>query len=106
MSLNAVLRRMKSPQPRTAFGTFRDWVSEHTEYCREVAEMGSRDWDKVEAAYRVASGADGRVGDVSDACGMGCALRQLHLRSIGEVVVVQRAFQTRYRRRIGKTSSC
>src|SRR5205085_9569632 len=40
MSLTAVLRRMKVPA--TTHGvrsTFRDWVSEHTEYSGEVAEM-------------------------------------------------------------------
>lgn len=40
MSLTAVLRRMKVAATAHGFrSTFRDWVSEHTEYSGEVAEM-------------------------------------------------------------------
>ena len=55
MSLTAVLRRMNVAATAHGFrSTFRDWVSEHTEYSREVAEMSLSHaiGDKVEAAYR------------------------------------------------------
>jgi integrase len=55
MSLTAVLRRMKVAATAHGFrSTFRDWVSEHTEYSGEVAEMALSHaiGDKVEAAYR------------------------------------------------------
>jgi integrase len=55
MSLTAVLRRMEvSATPHGFRSTFRDWVAEHTEYSREVAEMALSHaiGDKVEAAYR------------------------------------------------------
>jgi len=55
MSLTAVLRRMKVAATAHGFrSTFRDWVSEHTEYSSEVAEMALSHaiGDKVEAAYR------------------------------------------------------
>lgn len=55
MSLTAVLRRMKVSATAHGFrSTFRDWVSEHTEYSGEVAEMALSHaiGDKVEAAYR------------------------------------------------------
>ena len=56
MSLTAVLRRMDR-KDLTCHGfraTFRDWVSETTDYPREVAEMALAHTigDKVEAAYR------------------------------------------------------
>ena len=55
MSLTAVLRRMKVAATAHGFrSTFRDWVSERTEYSGEVAEMALSHaiGDKVEAAYR------------------------------------------------------
>jgi integrase len=55
MTLNAVLRRLKVPAVPHGFrSTFRDWVSEHTNYPNEVAEMALAHaiGDKVEAAYR------------------------------------------------------
>jgi integrase len=55
MSLTAVLRRMNVAATAHGFrSTFRDWVSEHTEYSGEVAEMALSHaiGDKVEAAYR------------------------------------------------------
>ena len=55
MSLTAVLRRMKVAATAHGFrSTFRDWVSECTEYSGEVAEMALSHaiGDKVEAAYR------------------------------------------------------
>lgn len=55
MSLTAVLRRMKVSATAHGFrSTFRDWVSEHTNYSGEVAEMALSHaiGDKVEAAYR------------------------------------------------------
>jgi len=55
MSLTAVLRRMKVAATAHGFrSTFRDWVSEHTEYSGEVGEMALSHaiGDKVEAAYR------------------------------------------------------
>ena len=55
MSLTAVLRRMKVSATAHGFrSTFRDWVSEHTDYSGEVAEMALSHavGDKVEAAYR------------------------------------------------------
>ena len=55
MSLTAVLRRMEvAATPHGFRSTFRDWVSEHTDYSREVAEMSLAHAidDKVEAAYR------------------------------------------------------
>jgi integrase len=53
MSLTAVLRRMKVAATAHGFrSTFRDWMSEHTEYSGEVAEMALSHaiGDKVEAA--------------------------------------------------------
>jgi integrase len=55
MSLTAVLRRMHVEATVHGFrSTFRDWVSERTEYSSEVAEMALAHavGDKVEAAYR------------------------------------------------------
>lgn len=55
MSLTAVLRRMKVSATAHGFrSTFRDWVSEQTDYSGEVAEMALSHaiGDKVEAAYR------------------------------------------------------
>jgi integrase len=55
MSLSAVLRRMQLAVTVHGFrSTFRDWVSEHTAYPTEVAEMALAHavGDKVEAAYR------------------------------------------------------
>ena len=55
MSLTAVLRRMKLSATTHGFrSTFRDWVSECTDYSGEVAEMALSHvvGDKVEAAYR------------------------------------------------------
>jgi len=55
MSLTAVMRRMKVDATVHGFrSTFRDWVSDHTDYPREVAEMALAHavGDKVEAAYR------------------------------------------------------
>ncbi len=55
MTLSAVLRRMKAPAVPHGFrSTFRDWVSEHTSYPRDAAEMALAHTigDKVEAAYR------------------------------------------------------
>ena len=55
MSLTAVLRRMKVAATAHGFrSTFRDWVSEHTEYSGEVAEMALSHaiGNRVEAAYR------------------------------------------------------
>jgi integrase len=55
MSLTAVLRRMEVEATAHGFrSTFRDWVSEHTDYPGEVAEMALAHavGDKVEAAYR------------------------------------------------------
>ena len=55
MSLTAVLRRMKVSATAHGFrSTFRDWVSEYTDYSGEVAEMALSHaiGDKVEAAYR------------------------------------------------------
>lgn len=55
MSLTAVLRRMEVAATAHGFrSTFRDWVSEQTEYSGEVAEMALSHaiGDKVEAAYR------------------------------------------------------
>ncbi len=55
MSLTAVLRRMGVSATAHGFrSTFRDWVSEYTEYLGEVAEMALSHviGDKVEAAYR------------------------------------------------------
>jgi integrase len=55
MTLTAVLRRMGVPAVPHGFrSTFRDWVSETTNFPREVAEMALAHaiGDKVEAAYR------------------------------------------------------
>ena len=55
MSLSAVLRRMAIPVTVHGFrSSFRDWVSERTNYPSEVAEMALAHavGDKVEAAYR------------------------------------------------------
>jgi integrase len=55
MSLTAVLRRMKVSATTHGFrSTFRDWVSECTDYSGEAAEMALSHaiGDKVEAAYR------------------------------------------------------
>jgi integrase len=55
MSLTAVLRRMKVDATAHGFrSTFRNWVSEHTDYPSEVAEMALSHavGNKVEAAYR------------------------------------------------------
>ncbi len=64
MSLTAVLRRMKVDATAHGFrSTFRDWVSEQTEYSSEVAEMALAHavGDKVEAAYRRGDLFDKRV---------------------------------------------
>jgi integrase len=55
MSLTAVMRRMQVAATVHGFrSTFRDWVSERTDYPSEVAEMALAHavGDKVEAAYR------------------------------------------------------
>lgn len=55
MSLNSVMRRMGAKAVPHGFrSTFRDWVSEHSNYPNEVAEMALAHTieSKVEAAYR------------------------------------------------------
>ena len=55
MALTALMRRMDvDAVPHGFRSTFRDWVAEHTEYPRDVAEMALAHTigDKVEAAYR------------------------------------------------------
>jgi integrase len=55
MTLTAVIRRMElEAVPHGFRSTFRDWVSERTNYPRDVAEMALAHaiGDKVEAAYR------------------------------------------------------
>lgn len=69
MSLSAVLRRMDVPATVHGFrSTFRDWVSELTDYSNEVAEMALAHavGDKVEAAYRRGDLFDKRVALMSD----------------------------------------
>ncbi len=69
MSLTAVLRRMKVPATAHGFrSSFRDWVSEHTHYPGEVAEMALAHavGDKVEAAYRRGDLFDKRVALMGD----------------------------------------
>lgn len=69
MSLTAVLRRMKVAATAHGFrSTFRDWVSEHTEYSGEVAEMALSHviGDKVEAAYRRGDLLEKRVALMTD----------------------------------------
>ena len=55
MTLSAVMRRMDAGATPHGFrSTFRDWVSEHTSYPGDMAEMALAHTisDKVEAAYR------------------------------------------------------
>jgi len=55
MTLSAVIRRMGAPcVPHGFRSSFRDWVSELTNYPSEMAEMALAHTisDKVEAAYR------------------------------------------------------
>ena len=69
MSLTAVLRRMNVSATAHGFrSTFRDWVSEHTEYSGEVAEMALSHaiGDKVEAAYRRGELLEKRVALMAD----------------------------------------
>jgi len=69
MSLTAVLRRMKVAATAHGFrSTFRDWVSEYTEYSGDVAEMApSRAiGNKVEAAYRRGDLLEKRVALMAD----------------------------------------
>jgi integrase len=69
MSLTAVLRRMKVEATAHGFrSTFRDWVAEHTDYPREVAEMALAHavGDKVEAAYRRGDLFEKRISLMSD----------------------------------------
>jgi len=69
MSLTAVLRRMAVSATAHGFrSTFRDWVSEYTEYSGEVAEMALSHaiGDKVEAAYRRGDLLEKRVALMTD----------------------------------------
>lgn len=55
MALTALMRRMKvDAVPHGFRSTFRDWVSEHTDFSRELAEQALAHTleNKVEAAYR------------------------------------------------------
>ena len=69
MSLTAVLRRMGVQATVHGFrSTFRDWISERTNYPSEVAEMALAHavGDKVEAAYRRGDLFEKRVALMSD----------------------------------------
>lgn len=63
MSLTAVLRRMQvDAVPHGFRSTFRDWVGEHTDFPREVAEQALAHvlHNKTEAAYRRGDGLEKR----------------------------------------------
>jgi integrase len=69
MSLTAVLRRMRLAATAHGFrSTFRDWVSEQTDYSGEVAEMALSHaiGNKVEAAYRRGDLLEKRVALMAD----------------------------------------
>lgn len=69
MTLSAVLRRMSVPAVPHGFrSTFRDWVSERTNYPNEAAEMALAHavGDKVEAAYRRGDMLERRVAMMAD----------------------------------------